>query len=29
MTVTEVKAVLPTVLADVRSWVKQVNDLKE
>ncbi|AWL99475.1 DUF2927 domain-containing protein [Bradyrhizobium amphicarpaeae] len=29
MTVTEVKAVLPTVLADVRSWVKQVNDLKD
>ncbi|WP_298244655.1 DUF2927 domain-containing protein [uncultured Bradyrhizobium sp.] len=29
MTVAEVKAVLPTVLADVRIWVKQVNDLKE
>ncbi|UPJ57690.1 DUF2927 domain-containing protein [Bradyrhizobium sp. 192] len=29
MTVAEVKAVLPAVLADVRSWVKQVNDLKE
>ncbi len=29
MTVTEVKAVLPAVLADVRAWVKQVNELKE
>lgn len=29
MTVAEVKAVLPAVLADVRAWVKQVNDLKE
>ncbi|CCE05987.1 conserved exported hypothetical protein [Bradyrhizobium sp. STM 3843] len=29
MTFTEVKAVLPTVLADVRAWVKQVNDLPE
>ena len=29
MTVQEVKAVLPEVLADVRAWVKQVNDLKE
>ncbi|TQF34871.1 hypothetical protein UNPF46_27200 [Bradyrhizobium sp. UNPF46] len=29
MTVAEVKALLPTVLADVRTWVKQVNDLKE
>lgn len=29
MTVAEVKAVLPTVLKDVRAWVKQVNDLKE
>ncbi|MBR0994464.1 DUF2927 domain-containing protein [Bradyrhizobium japonicum] len=29
MTITEVKAVLPTVLADVRRWVKRVNDLKE
>lgn len=29
MTVAEVKAVLPAVLADVRTWVKQVNDLKE
>jgi len=29
MTVQEVKAVLPDVLADVRSWVKQVNNLTE
>ncbi|MCP3371598.1 DUF2927 domain-containing protein [Bradyrhizobium cajani] len=29
MTVPEVKAVLPAVLADVRAWVKRVNDLKE
>lgn len=29
MTVAEVKAVLPAVLADVRAWVKRVNDLKE
>jgi hypothetical protein len=29
MTVAEVRAVLPAVLADVRTWVKQVNDLKE
>jgi hypothetical protein len=29
MTVAEVKAVLPEVLADVRAWVKQVNDLPE
>jgi hypothetical protein len=29
MTVAEVKAVLPQVLADVRIWVKRVNDLKE
>ncbi|MCK1616529.1 DUF2927 domain-containing protein [Bradyrhizobium sp. 159] len=29
MTVQEVKAVLPQVLADVRTWVKRVNDLKE
>lgn len=29
MTVIEVKAVLPAVLADVRAWVKQVNNLKE
>lgn len=29
MTVPEVKAVLPTVLADVRTWVRRVNDLKE
>ena len=29
MTVTDVKAVLPEVLADVRAWVKQVNELKE
>ncbi len=29
MTVAEVKAVLPAVLADVRVWVKQVNGLAE
>ncbi|OPY95503.1 hypothetical protein A5906_07910 [Bradyrhizobium sacchari] len=29
MTVPEVKAVLPAVLADVRGWVKRVNDLRE
>ncbi|MCK1391539.1 DUF2927 domain-containing protein [Bradyrhizobium sp. 1] len=29
MTVAEVKAVLPEVLADVRVWVRRVNDLKE
>ena len=29
MTVQEVKAVLPQVLADVRVWVRQVNDLAE
>ena len=29
MTVAEVKAVLPQVLTDVRSWVKRVNDLRE
>jgi hypothetical protein len=29
MTVAEVKAVLPEVLADVRAWVKTVNDLAE
>jgi hypothetical protein len=29
MTVGEVKAVLPDVLADVRVWVKKVNDLPE
>lgn len=29
MTLTEVKAVLPQVLADVRTWVKRVNDLKD
>jgi hypothetical protein len=29
MTVAEVKAVLPSVLADVRTWVKKVNDLAE
>jgi hypothetical protein len=29
MTVAEAKAVLPEVLADVRAWVKQVNDLTE
>jgi hypothetical protein len=29
MTVAEVKAVLPEVLADVRAWVKKVNNLTE
>jgi len=29
MTVPEVREVLPDVLADVRAWVKRVNDLKE
>jgi hypothetical protein len=29
MTIPEVKAVLPEVLADVRVWVKKVNDLPE
>jgi hypothetical protein len=29
MTITEVKTVLPDVLADVRAWVKKVNDLAE
>jgi hypothetical protein len=29
MSVEEVKAVLPDVLADVRVWVRKVNDLKE
>jgi len=29
MTVQEVKAVLPEVLADVRAWVRKVNDLAE
>ena len=29
MTIQEVKAVLPDVLTDVRTWVKRVNDLKE
>lgn len=29
MTVTEVRAVLPGVLADVRAWVKQVNGLAD
>jgi hypothetical protein len=29
MTVQEVKAVLPEVLADVRAWVKSVNSLPE
>jgi len=29
MTVPEVKALLPQVIADVRAWVKRVNDLKE
>jgi hypothetical protein len=29
MTVQDVKAVLPQVLADVRTWVAKVNDLPE
>jgi hypothetical protein len=29
MTIAEVKAVLPEVLADVRLWVRKVNDLPE
>ena len=29
MTVAEVKAVLPDVLADVRAWVRKVNGLAE
>jgi hypothetical protein len=29
MTVLEVRSVLPEVLADVRNWVKRVNELKE
>ena len=29
MTVEEVKAVLSDVLADVRAWVRKVNDLQE
>jgi hypothetical protein len=29
MTVAEVKAVLPDVLADVRAWVRKVNNLRE
>jgi hypothetical protein len=29
MTVTEVKTVLPEVLADVRAWVSKVNHLAE
>ena len=29
MTVAEVTAVLPDVLADVRAWVRKVNDLTE
>jgi hypothetical protein len=29
MTVLEVRSVLPEVLIDVRSWVKQVNELRE
>ena len=29
MTVQDVKAVLPAVLADVRTWVKQVNNLED
>jgi hypothetical protein len=29
MTVQEVKAVLPEVLADVRPWVRKVNNLPE
>ena len=29
MTVDEVKAVLPAALADVRAWVRQINELPE
>jgi hypothetical protein len=29
MTVAEVKAVLPEVLADVRVWVRKINNLAE
>jgi hypothetical protein len=29
MTVAEVKAVLPDVLADVRAWVRKINNLPE
>jgi hypothetical protein len=29
MTVAEVRALLPDVLADVRAWVKQVNRLTD
>jgi hypothetical protein len=29
MTVQEVRAVLPDVLADVRAWVRKVNNLPE
>jgi hypothetical protein len=29
MTIEEVKAVLPDVLADVRVWVRKVNELPE
>jgi hypothetical protein len=29
MSVEEVKAVLSDVLADVRAWVRKVNDLQE
>jgi len=29
MTVHEVKAVLPDVLADVRAWVRKVNNLAD
>jgi hypothetical protein len=29
MTVEDVKAVLPDVLADVRAWVRKVNGLQE
>ena len=29
MTVEEVKTVLPEVLADVRAWVRKVNNLPE
>jgi hypothetical protein len=29
MTITEVKSLLPDVLADVRAWVRKINRLSE